>query len=264
MAGYATLTRPTIYFSGRLSRMCSSRNCFAVTSEGAPIIRSSARWFIGKRTTSRKFSSPHSSMTMRSIPGAMRPCAERQRAQHAAELRFEHVFRIVRDRERLLHHIGAMVADRAGRQLHAVADDVVLNGPQRQQLFTIVGIERQKLFRLDVRHRERVMGEVDLLFLLVPFEHRKVDDPAQFEPVLVDQVQLFTDLGAGEPCEFPEFVGIAGNEEGGVANSQAELPSQSLRAFGTNVSRKRASAIEIFSPESPSLFGLSFAGKLFE
>ena len=36
--------------------------------------RSSARWFIGKSTTSRRFSSPQSSMTMRSMPGAMPPC----------------------------------------------------------------------------------------------------------------------------------------------------------------------------------------------
>ena len=59
---------------GRFSRMCSSRSCFAVTSDGAPISRSSARWFIGKSVTSRRFSSPQSSMTMRSTPGAMPPC----------------------------------------------------------------------------------------------------------------------------------------------------------------------------------------------
>jgi hypothetical protein len=32
------------------------------TSGGAPIIRSSARWFIGNSTTTRRFSSPHNSM----------------------------------------------------------------------------------------------------------------------------------------------------------------------------------------------------------
>src|SRR5262245_22500061 len=62
------------HFSGRAKRMCSSRNCFGVTSDGAPIIRSSARWFIGNSTTSRRFSSPASSITMRSMPGAMPPC----------------------------------------------------------------------------------------------------------------------------------------------------------------------------------------------
>ena len=33
-----------------------------------------ARWFIGNMMTSRRFSSPPSSMTMRSMPGAMPPC----------------------------------------------------------------------------------------------------------------------------------------------------------------------------------------------
>src|SRR5262249_54765568 len=61
------------YF-GKFRRMCNSRNCFCETSEGAPINRSSARWFIGNRTTSRRFSSPHKSITMRSTPGAMPPC----------------------------------------------------------------------------------------------------------------------------------------------------------------------------------------------
>ncbi len=45
-----------------------------VTSDGAFIIRSSARWFIGNSTTSRMFGSLQSSITMRSTPGAMPPC----------------------------------------------------------------------------------------------------------------------------------------------------------------------------------------------
>ena len=33
--------------SGFITRICSSRSCFGKTPESAPIIRSSARWFIG-------------------------------------------------------------------------------------------------------------------------------------------------------------------------------------------------------------------------
>mgnify|MGYP002378897144 CR=1 FL=1 len=51
-----------------------SRSCSLVGWEGAPIIRSSARWFIGNMMTSRMFSAPASSITIRSIPGAMPPC----------------------------------------------------------------------------------------------------------------------------------------------------------------------------------------------
>ena len=58
--------------------------------------------------------------------------------------------------ERLVHDVGPVVADRAARQLDAVADDVVL-----------VGLDRQRILRLQrvepaLRHRERVVAEVDL------------------------------------------------------------------------------------------------------
>src|SRR5665213_1295574 len=49
-----------------------------------------------------------------------------------------------------------MVADRAGRQFGAVADDVVLDRLEVKQRILVVRIERQKLLRLHVRHRERV------------------------------------------------------------------------------------------------------------
>ena len=51
--------------------MCSSSSCFCVTSEGAPMRISCAFLFIGNGIISRMDSSPASSMTMRSTPGAM-------------------------------------------------------------------------------------------------------------------------------------------------------------------------------------------------
>jgi hypothetical protein len=51
--------------------ICSSSSCFCVTSPGAPIMTSWAFLFIGKGMISRMESSPASSMTMRSTPGAM-------------------------------------------------------------------------------------------------------------------------------------------------------------------------------------------------
>src|SRR5690606_3624188 len=56
------------------SRMLSSFSCFSLTGAGAPIIRSSAFWFIGKTTTSRILGSSARSITMRSTPGAEPPC----------------------------------------------------------------------------------------------------------------------------------------------------------------------------------------------
>src|SRR6185312_9970192 len=62
------------YFSGSTVRMCSSFSWRCETSLGAFIIRSCACWFIGNMVTSRRFSSPAISMTMRSMPGAVPPC----------------------------------------------------------------------------------------------------------------------------------------------------------------------------------------------
>ncbi|CUO49600.1 Uncharacterised protein [Flavonifractor plautii] len=51
--------------------MFSSSSWAWVTKEGAPIMRSWAFLFMGKGMISRMESSPASSMTMRSTPGAM-------------------------------------------------------------------------------------------------------------------------------------------------------------------------------------------------
>ena len=57
-------TSPTI-------AICTSSNCFCSTVEGEPIMTSWAFLFMGKGIISRMESSPASSMTMRSTPGAM-------------------------------------------------------------------------------------------------------------------------------------------------------------------------------------------------
>ena len=81
-------------------------------------------------------------------------------------------------------------------QLDAVADDVVL-----------VGLDRQRVLRLErlepaLRHRERVVAEVDLAGLLVPLVHREVDDPAEPVGVLLDQIELLAQLDA-DPAGQP-------------------------------------------------------------
>ena len=47
-----------------------------------------------------------------------------------------------------------------------------------------------------LRHRERVVGEVDLPGLLVQLVHREVDDPAEAEGVLLDQAELLAEARA--------------------------------------------------------------------
>ena len=115
-----------------------------------------------------------------------------------------------------------MIADGAGGQFHAVADDVVLDRLQAENLFLIGGVEREKFLNRQIRHREWVVREVDLLVLLVPFVHRKIDDPAQLEAVLRDQAEFFADLGSRGAGEFHEALRLAGNEKHRVAILQSE------------------------------------------
>ena len=67
------------------------------------------------------------------------------------------------------------------------------------------------------------MGEVDFLLLLVPFVHRKIDDPAELEPVLVDQAKFLADLCARRAGELDKILRLAGDKEHRIAVLQAEL-----------------------------------------
>ena len=76
-----------------------------------------------------------------------------------------------------------------------------------ENLLLVRSLEREELVDRQVRHRERIVREVDLLVFLVPFIHRKVDDPAQFEAVLGRRAKLFANLGARRSGEFDELRG---------------------------------------------------------
>ena len=74
--------------------------------------------------------------------------------------------------------------------LEAVADHVVLERLDAERLLAVQRLDAA------LRHGERVVGEVDLLLVLVPLEEREVDDPAQLEAVAVDEVQFLAGAGA--------------------------------------------------------------------
>ena len=108
---------------------------------------------------------------------AMRRRAVFEGVEHAAEPRLDLFRRIAGDRKGLVHDVGAMIADRARRQLDAVADDVVLERVDRQRILRLERLEPA------LRHRERVVAEVDLPGLLVALVHREIGDPAELEDV---------------------------------------------------------------------------------
>ena len=161
---------------------------------------------------------------------AVRRRAERERVQHAAEFLLQHAFVIAGDGESLLHHVRPMVADRAGGKLHAVADDVVLDRLESEHLFAVGGFEREELLGRQVRHGKRIVREVDFLLLLVPLVHRKVDDPAEREPVAVDQPELLADPGARGARELEKLLRLAGDEEDRIAVVQPELLRAAVRS----------------------------------
>ncbi|MBA7588834.1 hypothetical protein ES708_30904 [subsurface metagenome] len=86
-----------------------------------------------------------------------------------------------------------MYPDRAGAQLRAVADQVVEISLYRSRVFFHIR---------DVAllgHCEHVVSRIPFLLLLVPFEERKIDDPAEAELTLIVQVQFLSQLGPHRP-----------------------------------------------------------------
>ena len=87
-----------------------------------------------------------------------------------------------------------------------------------------------------LRHRERVVGEVDLLFVLVPFVEREVDDPAQLEAVAVDEVQILAGAGARRAGErVRTSSGSPATKKTASPSDEAELLADRLGALLADV-----------------------------
>ncbi len=93
-------------------------------------------------------------------------------------------------------------------------------------------------------------GEVDLLLLLVPLEHREIDDPAERELVLVDEAELAAGAVARLTGEGGELVRPTADEEHGVARFEPELGADRLGALDADVLGDRAgTALLALTPE---------------
>src|SRR6188508_3314659 len=102
------------------------------------------------------------------------------------------------------------------------------------------------------------MGEIDLLLFLVPFIHRKIDNPTELEAALVDESQLLADLGPRRPRKFHEVLWLAGDEETGVADAELHLIGDLLGALRTDIFGQRArTALLAFAPEDVTETGLT-------
>ena len=104
------------------------------------------------------------------------------------------------------------------------------------------------------------MREVDLFFFLAPLEHREVDDPAEFELVVRNQVQVLAQFGAGVSGEFVEDRGVTGREEGGVALAHGQGLHKGVGRLGTEVLGNRtAPAALVLGPEDVAETRLALA-----
>src|SRR5690348_7108491 len=167
----------------------------------------------------------------------MRRCAELERIEHTAEAAFDVGGAVTGDGECLVHDVGPVIANRARRQLDAVADDVVLERFDRQR---VLAFERIKAA---LRHREGIVRELDLAGFLVAFVHREIDDPTEFEDTVARQIEIAAEFDARGGGERPEYGGLAGDEEYGLAVLEAKLRPQTFGAFGAEIGGYRAGAI---------------------
>ena len=121
----AAATRPVVARrAGCRARRAARRS----PRTGAPLIGSRPAWFFGNAMTSRRFGSPASTMTVRSIPSAMPPCGGapmRERVEQEAELRAL-LLRAQRERvEDTRLELGLVDPEGAAAELVAVHDEVV-------------------------------------------------------------------------------------------------------------------------------------------
>ena len=155
----------------------------------------------------------------------MRRSAIAERVQHATEALFDFLRRMAGDGEGADHDVRPMVADGAGTQFRAVADDVVLERLDGQRILRVQRLQPA------LRQAEGVVAEIDLAGFLVQLEHREIGDPAEAERSLLDQPELFPEPRAHQASEFRGRVAFAGSEEHRVADAQAAAGADRFGAF---------------------------------
>src|SRR5690606_38328078 len=110
------------------------------------------------------------------------------------------------------------------------------------------GLDLQRVHRLQrlefaLRHRERVVAEVDLLRVLVVLVHREVDDPAEPELAITDQAELLAHPGARGTCELGGLQFLAGGEEAAVIGAEADSVIERLHPLLPMVLGDRAAEL---------------------
>ena len=108
-----------------------------------------------------------------------------------------------------------MVTYCAGGEFHTVAYDVVLIS---QDLQRIHGVQ---CFQTALGHRERIVGESDLLRLVIQLKHREIVHIAETVSILLDQIQLLAQLGTDMTCIVVRLILFVRNEEDGISGRKS-------------------------------------------
>ena len=143
------------------------------------------------------------------------------------------------DRKGLVHNVRPVVADRTGSELDAVADDVVLMRQDRQRVLFFERVEPA------LRHRERVVAEVDLAGFLVQLVHWKVGDPAELEGALLRKAELAPDLESRVACERQKSPWRAAHEKHRVTVIEPELSANGGGALVADIVGYRPGALAV-------------------
>src|SRR5207245_3466025 len=108
-----------------------------------------------------------------------------------------------------------------------------------------------------VRHRDRIVAELDLPGLLVALVHREIDDPTKAVLVLGDEAELGADALAGDTGELGSRRLVAiGDEEHGIAGADSGeraqlLESRRVEELGDRALRLALREYDIAEPRSP-------------
>ena len=110
-----------------------------------------------------------------------------------------------------------MIADGAGRQFDAVADDVVLDRLERKNLLLIRSLEREEFIDRQFGIENGLCEKS--IFLSSSFHSYIGKSTIQHSSKrsFCDEPKVFADLGARRAGEFDEALRLAGDEEHGVA-----------------------------------------------
>ena len=149
--------------------------------------------------------------------------------EHPAKARFHLFCGIAGDRECFIHDVGAMIADRPGRQLDPIADDIVLKSGDIERILLLERGEPA------LRHRKWVVAELDLAGLFVTLVRREIDNPTKFKAIVPAEAELPTDLQPRGAGKRREILRSTANKKDRVSVSKTKLRSDRFGPLGSNI-----------------------------